>query len=415
MKKKLRSNYALLAILIFAAGIVYKIPYLKAVFYDQMISSLNISNTQLGILSSVYAGIKMIFYIPCGMLADKCDLKKVLSLSLVAEGILTGIYAMLPGMGMLEIIQALMAIANIFFWTSFIKSIRVLGRNVSQGKIFGFSEGFRGIAGSIATFAALKISSVFADSAYPIKYVLIFYSVVYLLIGITVFIIYPENLISKEERKSQTLAMYIDVFKRPAIWIISLLIFTSYSMQVAFEYTTTYMTKVIGISLVVAGTVATLRDNICGMIGSPAAGFAADKLKSPTKVGMILISIEIIFSAVLFFSPASGGFAGVLIGIILVFSVIHYGVRGIYYSTMSETGVPVALTSTATAVVAVLGYTPDMFMSLWCGNILDKYGYNAGFHKIFGLMILFAVLAFLVSLMLRFYQIRLKKNNNKVK
>ncbi len=64
-----------------------------------------------------------------------------------------------------------------------------------------------------------------------------------------------------------------------------------------------------------------------------------------------------------------------------MFSVVLHGVRGVYYSTMSETGIPVSMTATATAVVAVLGYTPDMFMSLWCGHILDAYGYEAGFKK----------------------------------
>ena len=32
------------------------------------------------------------------------------------------------------------------------------------------------------------------------------------------------------------------------------------------------MTQVIGISAVTVGTVATLRDNICGVVGSPMAG-----------------------------------------------------------------------------------------------------------------------------------------------
>ena len=71
---------------------------------------------------------------------------------------------------------------------------------------------------------------------------------------------------------------------------------------------------------------------------------------------------------------------------------------------MSETGIPVSLTATATAMVAVLGYTPDMFMTLWCGHILDTYGYQAGYHRIFGLMILFVCLAAAICVVMLRYQ-----------
>ena len=94
-------------------------------------------------------------------------------------------------------------------------------------------------------------------------------------------------------------------------------------------------------------------------------------------------------------------------GFVLVFSVVLHGVRGVYYSTMSETGIPVSMTATATAVVAVLGYTPDMFMSLWCGHILDAYGYEAGFKKIFAIMVIFGIIAWGISLVMRSYQKRL--------
>ena len=77
------------AVLILAAGTVYKVPYLKSVFYDQMASGLSISHTQIGILSSAYAGSKMLMYIPCGIFADRINTKRVLVFSLVGESILT--------------------------------------------------------------------------------------------------------------------------------------------------------------------------------------------------------------------------------------------------------------------------------------------------------------------------------------
>ena len=271
MKRDTRQTVYIFAVLILAAGTVYKVPYLKSVFYDQMVSSLGVTHTQIGILSSVYAGVKMVLYIPGGIIADRLDTKKCLIFSLIGESLLTAVYATLPSMLILAAIQALMAVVNIFFWTSFIKSIRILGRDQSQGKIFGFSEGLRGITGSAATFIGLQVVSMFVEEGRPIRFVLWFYALYYFVVGLLIWKIYPEHMESGNER-CQNWRDYVEVFNRPAIWMVSLMFFTSYSLQVAFEYTTSYMTQVLGASAVLAGIVATLRDNVCGIIGSPLAG-----------------------------------------------------------------------------------------------------------------------------------------------
>lgn len=374
-----------------------------------MVSSLGVTHTQIGILSSVYAGVKMVLYIPGGIIADRLDTKKCLIFSLIGESLLTAVYATLPSMLILAAIQALMAVVNIFFWTSFIKSIRILGRDQSQGKIFGFSEGLRGITGSAATFIGLQVVSMFVEEGRPIRFVLWFYALYYFVVGLLIWKIYPEHMESGNER-CQNWRDYVEVFKRPAIWMVSLLIFTSYSLQVAFEYTTSYMTQVLGASAVLAGIVATLRDNVCGIIGSPLAGSWADRKKSPTQVALRLLLVEIVLCLLLIMSPETTGAAISVMVLILVFSTVIYGVRGVYYSTMSETGVPVTLTATATAAVAVFGYTPDMFMSLWCGSILDTHGYQEGYKQIFVLMLIFACLAVGVCLMMLWYQRKVVKN-----
>ena len=52
MAESRKRQTSIFILLILAAGTVYKVPYLKAVFYDQLVASLDITNTQLGILSS---------------------------------------------------------------------------------------------------------------------------------------------------------------------------------------------------------------------------------------------------------------------------------------------------------------------------------------------------------------------------
>lgn len=45
----------------------------------------------------------------------------------------------------------------------------------------------------------------------------------------------------------------------------------------------------------------------------------------------------------------------------LALATVYYAVRGVYYATMGEAGVPVAMTGTATGIISVIGYLPDSY------------------------------------------------------
>lgn len=52
-------------------------PYIRYVFYDQQIAAMGITNTQSGILMTIYAAANTITLIPGGILADKWSVKNV--------------------------------------------------------------------------------------------------------------------------------------------------------------------------------------------------------------------------------------------------------------------------------------------------------------------------------------------------
>ena len=83
--------------------------------------------------------------------------------------------------------------------------------------------------------------------------------------------------------------------------------------------------------------------------------------------------------------------------VILAFACFMYALRGVYYATLGEAGVPVALTGTATGVISVIGYLPDAFMNLLIGNKLDQYPGAAGYKYIFTYMIGFAVAGVIIA------------------
>ena len=105
-------------VLTIAAGLIYRVPYLKTVFYDSLVETFHMSNTDVGKLMSAYSLTKTIIYIPGGILADRFDNRKMLLGSVVLLVGCTFWYATIPSIGMLMIIQVLLAFSNVLFWVS---------------------------------------------------------------------------------------------------------------------------------------------------------------------------------------------------------------------------------------------------------------------------------------------------------
>ena len=387
-------------VLTIAAGLIYRVPYLKTVFYDSLVETFHMSNTDVGKLMSAYSLTKTIIYIPGGILADRFDNRKMLLGSVVLLVGCTFWYATIPSIGMLMIIQVLLAFSNVLFWVSFIKAIRMFGSEDEQGFIFGYSEGIRAVAGLLINFAALWVLDYFMSRAdQPLRYVLIFYGIVYVILGVAMVFLLP-----KEKEGQQTTVKsfkeYFTVLKYPGVWLVAALVLCAYSCQIASEYTTTYLTTVFGMSVVVAGIVATIRSYGIGIFSAPVIGKISDKIGSYSKTVIILFVCEIILALVLLFIPGSAGTLIPAIITVLAFATVMYALRGIYYATMGEAGIPVALTGTATGIISVLGYLPDSYLNVMLGGFLDKHAGVVGFKYVFGSIIVHAVIGIILALII---------------
>lgn len=176
---------------------------------------------------------------------------------------------------MLEVIYFLLAVSNVLFWVSFVKAVRLFGTEDEQGSVFGYSEGIRAVAGLLINFAALGILGYYISSTCPLRYVLIFYGVVYVIMGVAMFFLLPKD--NKRENVATSLKDYLNVLKVPGVWLVAILVLCAYSVQVAAEYTTTYLTTVFGMGAVIAGIVATIRSYGIGIFSAPIDPAGEDK------------------------------------------------------------------------------------------------------------------------------------------
>ena len=69
MNSKLRKYLTIIALGL-AGGSIYFLPYIKYVFYDAQISTMGITNTQSGLMLTMYTIGNMILYIPGGIIAE---------------------------------------------------------------------------------------------------------------------------------------------------------------------------------------------------------------------------------------------------------------------------------------------------------------------------------------------------------
>lgn len=158
MEAKLKKNTATLVILAVSGALIYALPYFRNYYYDVFLDAFHLTNTQMGTLGSAYGVCCLISYIFGGFCADRWKTKYLLTISLVATGLLGFTLLLYPPYPVLLLIHAAWGITSIMtFWGALVKAVRSLGSENEQGKAFGFFEGGRGVTNIIQSAVILGI------------------------------------------------------------------------------------------------------------------------------------------------------------------------------------------------------------------------------------------------------------------
>ncbi len=189
----------------------------------------------------------------------------------------------------------------------------------------------------------------------------------------------------------------LKVIKMPVVWLISLIILAAYSAYWGSYYFTPYATDVFEMSVVFGGALGVGKMWI--KISALGAGFLADKIGASRTIAWSFVILIASF-AIFILAPGSPSLVFILITNTIIASVAIFALRGVYFATFEEVSVPLAVTGTATGVVSVIGYTPDIFIPLTGGAMLDGYpgalGYRYFFLFISGLCLLGLLAAIII-------------------
>ncbi|HBH0773714.1 TPA: MFS transporter, partial [Clostridioides difficile] len=408
-------RFLIIFILAFGTTAMYSLPYMKSSFYDPMQQALSLSHTQIGNLLSLYGLVGMVSYFIGGWFADRFSVRKLITFSLIASGVLGFYFSTFPSYSMILLIFVLWGFTTILtFFSASVKVVRMQGSESEQGRIFGFYEGLSGVSGTLISFIGLYFFGKFAEITVGFKYVVWLYSAASIICGILLFFLVEEKKDSGASDEGLSIKSLLKVVTMPKAWLIGLIIFSTYLVFSSLTYLSPYLSEVYVMPMTLVSALSIIRTYVIKMGASPVAGVITDKVGSSIRVMFVGFILMTVSTAAYLVIPKSTGFIWIAVINMIILSVILFGFRGIYFASVSESNISLETTGAVVGFASFIGFSPDAFYYTIAGNWLDKYG-QTGYTYIFILSVVCAVIGIFATYALNKINKRENKGlNNKI-
>jgi sugar phosphate permease len=394
-----------LFVLVLGGGTVYKLASLKDAFYVPMQQYMHLTNTQIGNAMSVNGTISTFGFIASIYLADRFSKKILLPLGLIGTGCIGLYLSTFPGYyGILMVWGALSIFNDMIYWPVLLKSVRLLGDESEQGRMFGFLEGGRGVIDTIVAFSALGIFALLGKGAAGLRGAILFYSITVIVVGIvSYFLLEHDKIVVKDKSENAggskvAFQNMIKALKMPEIWLVAFTIFSVYSVYCGLTYFIPFLKDIYGLPVTLVGAYGIINQYCLKMVGGPIGGFLADKkFKSASKYIRASFVVAAIAMVIIIMMPhkSMNVYAGM--AMTLGFGAIVFAMRAVFFAPMEEIGVPREMTGAAMSLGSFIGYAPAMFCYSIYGSMLDKTPGLGGYKHVFILMAAFAVMGFVIT------------------
>lgn len=389
---------------------MYLTPLLRFSFYDQMLATLNVTDIQLGTIGATYGILNVASYVPSGILAEKVNTKLLLIISCIAMCLITIWYATFPGYQSLIIIHALYGIFSVgTFWSPYLKAVRNLGSEKEQGRLFGISEGLRGVGQTIVAFVCLGAMGAIATVTAGFRAVLLINAAAFAILALLVIIFVPDfdknkgKVDTTEKKTTKEKGVILETFTSSSTWLCIFVIMCGYTLWItANSYLGTFSTRVLKISPQLSSAISIIRSYIIVFVAGVSGGIFMDKFQFKGR-GMFFAFLATGICVLVTFMTSS--MAIVCVGVTIIIAYLVNVIKSTYWSIMGEAGVPLARTGIATGIISFIGLTPDIFVTPIISRFIT-YGEESGnialgFNMMFGWMIAWAVLGMIAATFLK--------------
>lgn len=408
MKASYKKNFGKLLLIAFAGSIIYGLPYFRLYYYDAYVEFYHLTNTQMGTLGSAYGVLGLVSYFIGGVLADKFSAKWLMIGSLIATGIGGFAHLFFNDFKILVCIYALWGLTSLLtFWPALLKMVRTLASDEEQSRAYGIFEGGRGVANALHMAAATAIFGFFAAKMMAgagIRWIIVFYSVCPIICGILfIFLLKNQTGDEKTETAKMKPSDIIRVLKMPAVWMMIIITFTTYTFNMSYFYITPYATNILGTSAVLAAVLTVLAQYV-RPIASTGGGFLADKFGKSRLMFVGFVSMIIGMLLIILVPKISGGIQiGTMVLACILVYLAMYSNYGVYFSMQAEGGIPIEVSGIAIGVIATVGYLPEVICPFLAGRTLDSFAGVTGYYYYFAGMIVMAVIG-CITCMIWYYK-----------
>ncbi len=391
-----------MAALILAGETIFGLPFHVARFFrPTVLRAFKLTNTELGAIQASYGVLAMISYLPGGPLADRFAARKLLAASMVITAAGGLYFASMPPNTGLYAVWAFWGVSTILlFWAALIRATREWGGSDEQGRAFGILDGGRGTVAAVLASGAVLLFGLFfpadpttatdADRVAAISKIIYVYTAATMLVGVTVWFVVPEPPpeVAASVRQTRTWRGVGQVLRLPTIWLQAAIIICAYVGYKGLDNYSLYAVDAYGMNEVQGAGVSALSAWV-RPFGAVLAGLLGDRIRA-SRASIICFGLMLACYLVFAFDTPTPGSTWLLYADVVVTCAGVFGLRGVYFALFEEASLSPHLTGTATGVVSVVGYTPDIFVSPVAGWLLDRSPGVAGHQHFFLFMAVFA-------------------------
>ena len=410
-----RSSPRLLVIvaLVVAGEAVFSLPFLvPRVFRPTLLDVFGITNLELGTAFSAYGMVAIVSYVLGGPLADRFSARTLMSIGLLVSALGGVCLASIPSLAVLRMLFAFWGVATILlFWAALIRATREWGGARSQGLAFGMLEGGRGLFAALLSSAAVFVfgsalpaeaeSATMEQRKFALQVVIWIYTGFVIASAVLVWTCVPRlpPASSGDGHHRFSWRSAATVLSNKAIWLQGIIIVCAYTAFKGMDDFSLFARDGFGFNDVQAARVGTL-----ALWTRPAAalgaGLLADRISAPRAVLFCFCGLLAGY-LVIGCGWLAPSIPWTLYMLVVTTGVLVYALRGVYFALFGAARVPIALTGTATGMVSVVGYTPDVFAGPLMGYFTDGYPGMRGHEYFFGTLAAFSAVGVVATLLFR--------------
>jgi len=150
-----------------------------------------------------------------------------------------------------------------------------------------------------------------------------------------------------------------------------------------------YMQQNYGLTAVAVGSI-TVAKLWMRPIGAAAAGFAGDYLNREKVLAILLLFASISLGGLVILPTTAG--IPMLLAVVLSIGILTYAVRGIFWATLESCNIDNRIKGLAIGAISLLGYSPDIYLPLINGALLQRYPGKLGYGIYFAGIAIMGVL-----------------------